>query len=283
MKAIKLVSASVLALAIASPTFAQSILVGADSVDDRIDDIERDVSEDMARANDSYRYGQPEGQDGLTGSVSLGFSGKTGNNESQDLAVGFRIRHVGGPLVQTIGAVLDFQESDVAGVTTKTKEDIFVVYDANYYVNDRFYIFGLARLDQDGLAQDALVPADAVYREGFIGVGPGYRIINTPDMTWRVQAGVGISYTAYGDDTSVTESAGILGSRFYSKINENVFLTNDTDIIDSDVGLRANNDFGVNVKLSDTFSTRISYLTEYNESRAIRTDNRLGVSLVMGF
>lgn len=275
MTAFKLASASVLALAIAAPSFAQSIMVGGDAVDDRIDDIERDVNEDMARANDSFRYGQPEGQDGLTGSVSLGFSGKTGNNESQDLSVGFRIRHVGGPLVQTVGAVLDFQETD----NVKSKEDIFVVYDANYYINDRFYVFGLARLDQDGLA-DA---AGEVYRDGFIGVGPGYRIINTPDMTWRVQAGVGVSYTAFGDDTSVTESAGIIGSRFYAKINENVFLTNDTDIIDSDTALRANNDFGVNVKLSDAFSTRISYLTEYNESRAIRTDNRLGVSLVMGF
>src|SRR5690606_16566443 len=114
-------------------------------------------------------------------------------------------------------------------------------------------------------------------------VGPGYRIVNTPDMTWRVQAGIGIRYTKWGDDTSETETAGILGSRFYSKINENVFLTNDTDVIDSDAGMLVNNDFGVNVKLSDTFSTRISYLTEYDEARAIRTDNRLGVSLVMGF
>ena len=44
-----------------------------------------------------------------------------------------------------------------------------------------------------------------------------------------------------------------------------------------------NNDLGVNFKMSDAFSTRVSYLTEYNDSRAIRTDNKLGVSLVYGF
>ena len=62
-----------------------------------------------------------------------------------------------------------------------------------------------------------------------------------------------------------------------------MFLTNDTDVLDSDTALRINNDFGVNVKLTDTLSTRISYLSEYNDSRAIRTDNKVGVSIVMGF
>ena len=44
-----------------------------------------------------------------------------------------------------------------------------------------------------------------------------------------------------------------------------------------------NNDLGVNFKMSDAFSTRVSYLTEYNDSPVIRTDNKLGVSLVYGF
>ena len=35
--------------------------------------------------------------------------------------------------------------------------------------------------------------------------------------------------------------------------------------------------------MTDAFATRVSYLTEYNEARAIRTDNKLGISLVMGF
>ena len=37
------------------------------------------------------------------------------------------------------------------------------------------------------------------------------------------------------------------------------------------------------MKMNDAFSTRVSYLTEYNDSRAIRSDNKLGVSLVYGF
>lgn len=287
MKAIKLVSASVLALAMAAPAMAQDNLAGTDALNDRIEDIEDDVAEDMARAEDAARFGSPEYQQGLSGSVSLGYSGKTGNNESQDFALGFRLRNASGPFVQTIGAVLDFSENSVE----KTKEDIFVVYDANYYLNDRFYLFGLARLEQDGLGDtlttediaNGVVLGDKVQRDAYIGVGPGYRVINTPDMAWRVQAGIGVSYLKYGDDTSYTETGYLAASRFYAKINENVFLTNDTDILSSDTALRANNDFGVNVKLTDTLSTRVSYLTEYNDSRPIRTDNRVGISLVMGF
>ncbi|MGV8955876.1 MAG: DUF481 domain-containing protein [Cypionkella sp.] len=44
-----------------------------------------------------------------------------------------------------------------------------------------------------------------------------------------------------------------------------------------------NNDLGINVKMTDAFSTRVSYLTDYNDTRAIQADNKLGVSLVYGF
>ena len=92
-----------------------------------------------------------------------------------------------------------------------------------------------------------------------------------------------LSYLKNGAGESNTETGYIASSRFYYKINDNVFFTNDTDVLNSDTALRANNDFGVNFKVTDAISTRVSYLTEYNDSRAIRTDNKLGVSLVFGF
>jgi putative salt-induced outer membrane protein len=156
---------------------------------------------------------------------------------------------------------------------------VFAVYDANYYFNDSFYAFVLGRVETDGLA----ATAGDVKTDAFLGFGPGYRVVNTPDMTWRVQAGIGVSYLKDGLDNSETETGYIASSRFFYKFNENVFATNDTDILYSDTALRINNDLGVNFKMTDKFATRVSYLTEYNDSRAIRTDNKLGVSLVMGF
>lgn len=77
-----IVGASALVLALAAPAFAQGELVGTKALNDRIDDIGEDVSDDLARAEDTARFGNPEFRPGLSGSASLGYSGKTGNNES---------------------------------------------------------------------------------------------------------------------------------------------------------------------------------------------------------
>ena len=276
-KTLRLLGVSTLALALAGggAAFAQATLTGTQELNDRLDDVDQAVADDMARSEDALRFGNPEFRQGLSGSASLGYSGKTGNNDSQELSVGARLRYASGDFVQTIGVALDYAES--AGASTK--EDIFAVYDANYYFNDQFYAFVLGRVETDGLAN----AAGQVKTDAFVGVGPGWRVINTPDVTWRVQAGVGVSYLEDGLGDSNTEAAAIASSRLFYSISPNVFLTNDTDILKSDSALRINNDIGLNYKMTDTFSTRVSYLTEYNDSRAIRSDNKLGVSLVMGF
>lgn len=271
----KFATAAALALALTtSGAFAQE-LMGTTALNDTLDDIDRDVATDMRRGTDASRFGNPDFRPGFSGSASLAYSGKTGNSESQDLTIGSRLRYASGQLVQTLGVVIDFQEA----ANASTKEDVFAVYDANYYFNDKFYGFGLARIETDGLA----TAATDLKKDAFFGFGPGYRVVNTEQMTWRVQAGIGQSYLEYGDSRSVTEGAGIVSSRFFYAINDNVFVTNDTDILKSKAALRVNNEIGLNVKMTDAFSTRVSYLTEYNDSRAIRSDNKLGVSLVYGF
>lgn len=276
IKPYRLLGVSTVAVVLAGlPAFAQTTLTGTEALNDRLDDIDQAVAEDMARADDAARFGNPEMRQGLSGSVSLGYSGKTGNNESQELSVGGRLHYGAGRFNQTIGLALDY--ADDAG--TSTKKDVFAVYDATYSFNDRFYGFVLGRVEHDGLAE----VAGDVKTDAFLGFGPGYRVINTPDMAWRLQAGVGVSYLEDGTGDSTTEPGVIASSRFYYKISDNVFATNDTDILNSDTALRINNDLGVNFRMTDALSTRVSYLTEYNDSRDIRSDNKLGVSLVMGF
>jgi len=175
----RIAGVSALALLLAGTSaFAQTTLTGARALDDRIDDIEIGVARDMERAEDANRFGSAEYREGLSGSASLSYSGKTGNEESQELTAGARLRFAQGPLVQTIGLAIDFTEADNQG----TKEDVFAVYDANYYFTDSFYGFALGRVSTDGLADTA----DTTRQDVFLGFGPGYRIVNTPDMTWRV-------------------------------------------------------------------------------------------------
>ncbi|WP_136645726.1 YdiY family protein [Tabrizicola sp. YIM 78059] len=275
MKKTLLLTVPALALTMALPAVAQDSITGIRDLNDRIEEIETDVADDLARSEDAARFAFPEFRPGFSGSAALGYTARTGNTESQDFNLGVRLRYAQGPWVQTLGVAADFAEDG----GTRTREDIFMVYDANYYLNDRFYLFGLARAERDGLASTA----GEIARDGFVGVGPGYRLVNTEDMAWRIQAGVGVSYLQDGTGASTTEEGVIASSRFFYRLSDSVFLTNDTDVLNSSAALRASNDFGVNFKVSDTLSTRVSYLTDYNDARDIRTDNRLGVSLVVGF
>lgn len=248
---------------------------GIAPLNDRIDDIRRDAERDIARGDDLWRFGNPEFRPGLSGSASLSYSGQSGNNEGQDFTVGARLRFAEGRMVQTIAFAVDYSEA----ASVKTKEDVFFVYDANYYFTDKLYGFVLGRVETDGLADLAGETAT----DAFIGIGPGYRVVNTDQVTWRVQLGLGQSYLEDGTGESTTEMGVIASSRLFYAINDRVFLTDDMDALKTDSALRLNNDFGVNFRMSDMISTRISYLTKYNDARDIRSDNKLGVSVVLGF
>ncbi|HLQ17381.1 MAG TPA: DUF481 domain-containing protein [Tabrizicola sp.] len=274
IKSIALAGASWLALGAVS-AMAQTTITGIEDVDDRITDIEEVATDEIERADDPLRYGNPEERPGFSGSASLAYSGKTGNNESQELSISTRLRYAAGPWVQTLGVALDYAEDDVE----RTKEDALIVYDANYYFNDRFYMFGMGRAEIDGLADTA----DEIETDAFVGFGPGYRIINEQDMTWRLQAGIGISYLRDGVGDSDTSEGVIASSRFFYRFSPDVFMTNDTDVLQANDTLRVNNDLGVSFQMTDVLSTRVSYVTDYNEARAIRTDNRVSLAIVYGF
>ncbi|KRW93918.1 DUF481 domain-containing protein [Paracoccus sp. PXZ] len=297
-----LAGATALAAAFSAPAFAQSeIATGADAtgiteVNEQMRDVEEAVRDDFDRSSDAYRFGNPERRQGTFGSVALTYAGRTGNNENQDFSLAGRLSHNQGAFSQSVGILLEYGEDDDGD---KDTEKTYVIYDGLYNINERFYAFALGRLATDGLAGDfegltAEEIADQqgrLKRDAFLGVGPGYRVINTDTTAWRVQAGVGVRYTKKVEledadprtYTSDTEVGYILSSRFYHRINDNFFLTNDTDYLTSDSNDTATNELGLNFKMSDALATRVSYKTEYVSDRAIRTDNTLGVSLVYGF
>lgn len=297
-----LLGATALAAAVSSPVFAQTEfapganVTGIGNLDDRLDDIEDAVQDDFDRSVDRSRFGRPDTREGLFGSVALTYTGRDGNDENQDFSLAGRLSHNQGPFQQSVGILLEYSENDDGDSET---EDTSVIYDGNYYFNEQLYAFILGRVSTDGLAEDYddpdLTPEEVLDYEGrskrdaFIGIGPGYRIINNDQTAWRVQAGVGIRYTqtvnfAESDNlASNTDTGYIASSRFYHKFNDQFFLTNDTDYLTSDVNDLATNELGLNFRMSDNFATRVSYRTEYQSDRAIRTDNTLGVSLVVGF
>lgn len=300
-----LAGATALAASFAAPAFAQSETsaganaVGISQVNEDMKDLERDVRDDFARSDDAYRFGNPEQRQGTFGSVALSYTGSTGNSENQDFNLSGRLSHNAGQFSQSVGILLEYGDNNAGN---KDTEKTFVIYEGMYNFNERFYGFALGRLATDALANDPVTLSSGetfgsldgrLKRDAYFGVGPGYRVINNDTTAWRVQAAVGIRYTKavdvidpvaetfdYDSDTDVGY---LLSSRFYHRINDNFFLTNDTDYLTSDANDTITNELGLNFKMTEAFATRVSYKTEYVSDRNIRTDNTLGVSLVYGF
>ncbi|WP_299679264.1 DUF481 domain-containing protein [uncultured Roseobacter sp.] len=268
-------AASALALLVAAPVFAQGALTGVDNLDDRIDDIQEDVTDDLNNkdARDRDRLNNQNTQ-GWTGSVALGFSATSGNTDTADLDLAGRFRYGNGPWNHTFGFAVELSEDN----DVRNKEEIFATYDVNRYLQGDFYVFGLGSVRYDEF--------DSNRWDAFLGFGPGYRVINQKDQTWRLQAGPGVRYIEDQLGFNNTEIAGIASSRYYIKFNENVFLTNDTDILFSDEDTVVTNDLGVNFRVTDAISTRVSYRSEWDSDPLANfssADNSLGVSLVYGF
>lgn len=299
MPNVKLLTTAAIATALALPAFAQTeISTGADAagvsaIDDRLIDVEDAVRDDFRRDADADRFGPADRRQGLFGSMALTYSGRTGNTENQDLAVAGRVSYNQGPWAQSVGLLIEFGEDDDG---YKDQKDVSAIYDAQYYFDDRFYAFALGRFTVNGLVDgepnrpgaDPTSELSDLRRDGFLGVGPGYRIINNETTTWRVQAGLGMRYTQTGqqhiDDDSETEMGYIASSRVYHRFNDLIFVTNDTDYLgSSDADDVITNELGLNFAMTDALATRVSYRTEYQENRAIRTDNKLGLSIVYGF
>lgn len=310
MKKISLfTSASALAVLLGAPAFAQSEfatganITGVRAIEDRLDDVEEAVEDDFDRSNDAARFGPADRRTGTFGSLALTYAGRDGTSENQDFNLAGRVSHNVGNFQQSVGILLEYSEDNQGDAET---QETSVIYDGSYYFNDRFYAFALGRLTTDGVDLDDLDDEDFLDRDGtmrrdaFFGVGPGYRIINNPDTAWRVQAGVGIRYAKevetdivgaapgvpgvrVSDTNSDTGEAYIISSRFYHRFNDQFFLTNDTDFLSSDANDTATNELGLNFSMTESFSTRVSYTTEYVSTRETRTDNTLGVSLVYGF
>ena len=274
-KALTLIAGtSVLVLSLGAPAFAQDRITGVERLDDRIDDITEDAQEDLDRGTDTLRYGPQGVVQGVRGSAAFTASGTNGNTETGDLSFAGRINYGVGAFNHSFGFAGEYGETD----GDQDEEKFYAIYEGSRYFTPQLYAFGTGRFEYDGFATNE--------RDAFLGAGLGYRIVNTDDFAWRVQAGPGIRYIDDQEGESETELAGLFSSRFYYGLTETISLTNDTDVLTSDENTVVQNDFGVNYRLSDNFSSRLSYRTDYNSDPLPgldSTDNTVGISLIVGF
>lgn len=280
---LKVATISALALMVAAPVVAQNRITGIEALNDDIDDITDDVNKDLERGDDAERYGPNGVAQGWRGSFALSASGTSGNTDNGELSAAGRLTYGVGDWNHLIGFAAEYGEAN----GTKSEESFFATYEGSRYFTEKLYAFGIARVQYDGFQTDATgASINGETTDAFLGFGPGYRAINKDGHTWRVQAGPGVRYFEDVTGNSETEVGFIASSRYYYAFNDTVSFTMDTDVLGSDINTIIANDAGVNYKMSDNLSTRVSYRTEYNTDPAAglkSTDNTLGVSLVLGF
>jgi putative salt-induced outer membrane protein len=253
---------------------AQDALTGVKSLNDRIDDITTAANDDLTSGDDTNRFGFTAANAGWKGSLAASASATSGNTKNRDVSIAGRMTYGSGLWSHSIGFAGEFGSTN----GKNDKEKVFGTYEANRYFSDRVYAFGTGRYTQDKFG--------TLEKDAFIGFGPGFRVLNSADTTWRIQAGPGMRYSKTSSGVETKEGSAILSSRAWFKINDVIAINNDTDVLSSKTSTVATNDLGVNYKMTDTLSTRVSYRTEYNskpENGFKEFDNTFGVSLVMGF
>ncbi len=254
-----------------------------DPTEDRIEDLQEDIDDDFER--DVEVFGNEGRALGFTGSISARGTATSGNTDSTDIGVGTQLGFFDGVNGHKLALSYVYGEDD-AGVTTE--DSLFATYDYTRDFSTNFFGFAKIQAQYDGEAEDGAFEDDA-----FVGFGVGYRIFNSPDMQWSVQAGPGYRVANLSDPegvfdtvTDFDEAALSLSSDYYTRISPTVFVTNDTDILSSESDTSVINELGLNVSMTDQLALRTSLLTEYHTDPlgdADDTDNTFGLSLVYTF
>lgn len=271
MKYASLLLAGTAASLVATSAVAQTAL-GNSAAQDRIEALNENIADDFAR--DTGPFGNEGRALGFTGSMALQAQATSGNTDTRTLGLGTNFGYYDGTNGYELQLSYQYNE-DEDGVSEDS-----LLYELEYTRDFSSAYYGFAKLQ--GTVDS--FPTDT--SDNFLGAGIGYRIYNTRDVQWDVQAGVGYRVADLNGVDDLGEGALSLSSSYFNRLNEAVSLTMDTDVIGSDSGTRVFNDLGVNVSMTETLALRTSLVTEYDTDPAPGrkdTDNALGVSVVYNF
>lgn len=273
MKKLTLLTMSTL---LAGMAFAQETTVfeNADIVDDQVSDIEDAVQTDLEKSDDSDRFVFSDEGVGQTGSIAARIGATSGNSDTFDAGIAGRVTYGSNGWDQTFQLAYDYASTE--GETTKDRR--YAAYDVSRSFNNEYFVFGQARAVYDEFG--------AFESDAFVGAGIGYRILNDETSAWRIQAGPGYRLTKLQGEESVEEFAGILSSRYYRELSDQVTITNDTDVLYSEADTLVTNDLAVNYAFNNMLQLRASVRSDYHtdplEGRE-NTDLTTGLALVYEF
>lgn len=180
------------------------------------------------------------------GSLSAGYT--TGNTETTDFGAGLKLKHNGDLWSQSGEFKADYGETD----SIETKNRIAAAGQVDRIITDRLSGYGRVTYERDEFS--------GFENRYFVGGGLSYDILIDEPTTWTVQGGPGYRVDEIRGTGDTEESLGFAaGSRLAHDFNENVALTNDTDIIYSNTSTQITNSLALTFELLGDLSARISY------------------------
>lgn len=206
----------------------------------------------------------------------------TGNSESTDIGIFAR----GGKTVGLYTHEVDAGYSYASDGDNTTKNKFYGGYqlnrsfaDGKFGLDDRFYAYGTARgiYDQEG----------AFRHDYFLGAGAGYKVIDTAQTRWRLEAGPGIRFYDRPTLDFDGDVAFRFASRFRHDVSETVGFENDTYAILSSNDTNLINDSAFRVGLSENLSARLGFRINHHTNppagfEATDTTTYAGISYAFG-
>ena len=270
-------SATIACFAGASAHAQATTFTNQDAAAEAVDNLEQQVADDRDR--DIGAFGNSGRRRGPYGSVAARATATNDDDdENIDLGVGLRFGNYDG--INGYDVTLSYNYSEAND--DETQNNLLAGFDYRRDLNTELFAYGKLDVSFDGLADEA----GEFETNTFVGAGLGYRILNTADSQWSVQAGPGFRYAEVIDDSNVSEAAASVSSNYFQSLSETSFVTNDTDVIYSDSGTQLTNELALSVSMTSALALRTSLTTVFNDA----TDddlsegrNTLGVSVVYNF
>lgn len=222
--------------------------------------------------------------DNWGGTGQIGGFQSSGNSDNVGVTLSLALNRTGVDWQHRLKAAADYQRSN--GRTSR--EQYFASYEPRFQVNGDLFSYALAQYENDRF-------------QGFssrysLSGGLGYQIFDDDALRLTVKAGPSWRSVEYLDGSDESSFGGLAGMDFDWQIAKSLKVTQDanlvadsggaaTVIVDS-ISTSVLATTGLEAKISDGLTTRLSYMVDYNSNPppgAVSTDTTTRFTLVYGF
>jgi putative salt-induced outer membrane protein len=222
--------------------------------------------------------------DNWSGRGEIGAFQSSGNTDSVGLTAQVSLERTGIDWEHNFRFLADYRRTN--GNTDR--EQYAAAYEPHFQVNDSLFVYGLAQFEADQFKG-----FDGRYA---VSGGAGYRLVDSDGLRLEVKAGPAWRVTDFVTGPSESKIAALVGVDFDWQISDWLKLTQDTNAVAEAGGsavaiIDSSNTTiklvtGLEGKLSDRLTTRLSYTIDYDSNPpvgAVSTDSLSRFTLVYGF